>query len=469
MGRTHFELTRRSALRAGAGGLTAAMAAGVPRMAAAGPGTQHEVQPEAQRGSRLLTRITPAGARITTVLVDVGQELLGCRDLVRAFTVAVNVDGGSPRPCAVLRAYTRSTATPGEAESGSYVVLELAGRDDELVEPYRLERGGLTPLMFREYAPDGTVVQKPRVQATTTPRALDEALSFTVSRVASVVAADGGMLAASEWSFTAAAPALDERDLAGFEDGAIAGTEPANVLRYRFRRPGTRSPAPLVVFLHGSGQVGSDNLAHVLSSRGAVGVLEHEDCYVVAPQLSSVFDAYDTYDEATGTGGGIHWQSRNRRYLVVALVRRLLREHPGIDRHRVYVHGLSRGAEGALALVLDEPQLFAAALLASGREAGTVEWLDGHATPDLLRPALGTPLWFFHARQDTVSPVSGTRTNVEILRQLGHTSLRYTELDYERPGDSGYVNTSAHNSWDLAYNSPEVWRWLLAQGPRRRG
>lgn len=118
--------------------------------------------------------------------------------------------------------------------------------------------------------------------------------------------------------------------------------------------------------------------------------------------------------------------------------------------------------------MLDEPELFAGAILPSGREAGTVEWLSGHATRKLLRPALKTPLWFFHAAQDTVSPVDGSRINVTILRELGHRDLRYTEVSYESPGDSGYLNTSAHNSWDLAFNSSDVWEWLLGKRRRQR-
>ncbi|BAK36138.1 hypothetical protein MLP_31240 [Microlunatus phosphovorus NM-1] len=464
-----MEPSRRAFLVTGAAGLAAAtMIGGGQQVAEATP--VHKHRPSPAKGSRLLARITPVGSRITTVCLDTGVTLLGCRDLARSFSLTVQVGDTNPTPLAITRAYTRDSASVGETTGGRYVVFELAGLDEKLPQPYRFTAGNTEPMLFREYAADGTIVQRPRVQATQTPEPLGASLVVTVERTAAVVRADGGLLDESRWDVSAAAESLVELDLHGFATGVTsAGGSGKNVLHYRLRRPARRHRrAPLVLFLHGSGQVGTDNLAQVLSSRGATGVLEHEDAYVVAPQAPAVFDAYDSYDEATGKGGGIHWQTRNRRRLLAALVRDVIRRNPGVDPDRVYVVGLSRGAEGGLALLLDEPDLFAGTVLPSGREAGTVEWMSGRATRAKLRPALKTPLWFFHAAQDTVSPVDGSRINVRLLRELGHRDLRYTEVSYESPGDSGYLNTSAHNSWDLAFNSPDVWQWLLGKHRRMR-
>ncbi len=46
--------------------------------------------------------------------------------------------------------------------------------------------------------------------------------------------------------------------------------------------------------------------------------------------------------------------------------------------------GLSRGSEGAVKLLLISTALFAGALLMSGREAYTYEWVDGNATKENL-------------------------------------------------------------------------------------
>lgn len=463
---------RRTVLKASATGVAASLlftgaapaAAAVASPAVVTRDLRRTPPPPAATGSRLLARITPVGTRITTVCVDTGQQLLGCRDLARSFALTLHV-AGDETPLAIARAYTRATPSRGDAEAGTYVVFELAGLDEQLPQPYRFVQGNTEPQLFREYAADGTIVQTPRVQATSTPVALGEELMVTVTRTRAVMQADGAQLGADSWTLTGAE--VDNLDLAGFDTGTVSGRGKGNALGYRIYRPkrghSKGKGAPLVLFLHGSGQVGTDNLAHVLSSRGATGVLDFEDAYVVAAQAPSVFDPFDTFNEETRAGGGIHWQTRNRRKLLASLVQEVLRRERGIDPKRVYVVGLSRGAEGALALVLDQPTMFAGAVLASGREAGTVEWMNGHATPDMLRPALRTPLWFFHAAEDTVSPVDGSRINVELLRTLQHKDLRYTEVSFTQPGDSGYLGSSAHNSWDLAFNSPDVWTWLLSK------
>lgn len=141
----------------------------------------------------------------------------------------------------------------------------------------------------------------------------------------------------------------------------------------------------------------------------------------------------------------------------------LLNEHPSIDRNRVYIHGLSRGGEGALAVASDAPELFAAAASCSGREIGCVEYIDGDSTTHLALPLASMPIWLFHTKQDPIAPVSGSRRNAELLSQLGNKRVRYTEIDRKTPFDCGYVNSSAHNSWDVAYDSPSFWNWLLSQ------
>lgn len=425
--------------------------------------------PAKKRGSFVSAQVTAVGQRVHALFIDVGAELLACTDLTRSVQVPRRLPGQTALTLEVRSTVTRASASLGEAEQGRYLAIELAGPDEALPEPYARVRGNTEEMLFREYAADGSIVEAPRVQATTTPHYYGADLSFTVTLTGGLIRADDGFLEPTSFTVTTAASSFLQPGIDEFTAGEERGRERGNTLAYRLRRPRGRGRYPLVVFLHGSGEVGTDNVAHLLSGLGAVGVLAHEDAWVLAPQAPAVFDPFDTFDERTRTGGGVHWQTRNRRRLLLNLIRRLLRENPGIDPDRVYIQGLSRGGEGALGLLLDAPELFAAAGIFSGREAGSVEWMDGHATAEMLRPALSVPLWFFHAVQDPISPVGGTRRNVEILRSLRHRHLRYTELTRERPGDSGFVNSSAHNSWDLAYNSPSLWAWLLEQKRGRTG
>lgn len=73
-----MEPSRRAFLVTGAAGLAAAtMIGGGQQTAEATP--VHKHRPSPAKGSRLLARITPVGSRITTVCLDAGVALLGCR------------------------------------------------------------------------------------------------------------------------------------------------------------------------------------------------------------------------------------------------------------------------------------------------------------------------------------------------------------------------------------------------------
>ena len=140
-----------------------------------------------------------------------------------------------------------------------------------------------------------------------------------------------------------------------------------------------------------------------------------------------------------------------------------VQQNPAIDEKRIYLIGLSRGSEGVLNLLLMRPNFFAGALLASGREAHTIEWLDGNANSINLAPIKNVPMWFFHSKEDQISPVKGSRINYQILvNELNAKNVRYTEFSTERAGDNGILN-NAHNTWEAVFNSPEVISWLLQQ------
>src|SRR5439155_1338337 len=66
------------------------------------------------------------------------------------------------------------------------------------------------------------------------------------------------------------------------------------------------------------------------------------------------------------------------------------------------------------------------------------------------------PVWLFHGAEDRAVPVTESRNMAEALRRVG-APVRYTE----------YAGVG-HNSWESAYNEPELWRWLWAQHLSRR-
>lgn len=440
---------------------------------------------------RLLGTPTAKGYRVHAVALDYGKPLLSANHLDKGFRVDVAVDGKPVCSRAVERAYLNHAPTVGaRPDAGQHLILEL-DPFDSCAPAHEYRSDNEAPMTFRAKDAQGKVVQIERKQLIRIPTHYGARLKYTVHQDVRLKALDGETLDARTFSLTGEQD--DGGILAAFASGEVKGGGKDNRLLYRLYKPahapsqsarsaalpgeghqngvnGQKSAAGgddagkrvngkryLVLALHGSGQTGKDNLAPLLSSRQAVATLDHEDGYVLVPQYDGVFDAADPQ-------GGVHWQTPNRRALLLKLIDETLAAHPDIDRSRIYLNGLSRGGEGALYLMMDRPGFFAGALIMSGREAHSVEWMDGNATADNMKVLARQPIWFFHAVEDKVSPVDGTRTNVRILRdELKNPHVRYTELSFARPGDNGMLNDSAHNTWDMVYESPAAMQWLLQQ------
>lgn len=302
-------------------------------------------------------------------------------------------------PLEIARLYTRDSPSLGDAREGTYLVAEFGGLAEHLPQPYRSQPEECTNYLMRSRNADGTEISRVTRQARNNLTPIKQDLRVTLKLQGALLTHNGTQIAQHAFTIDARPEHLLREHLDEFTAGVFVSS-PANILRYHLRQPANDAKKPLVVFLHGSGQRGSDGFSHLVSSRGAVGVLDHEDCWVLAPQLSTVFDPFDTRSPTQTIGGGIYWQTRNRREKVINLVKTLLNEHPSIDRNRVYIHGLSRGGEGALAVASDAPELFAAAASCSGREIGCVEYIDGDSTTNLALPLASMPIWLFHTKQD---------------------------------------------------------------------
>ena len=133
---------------------------------------------------------------------------------------------------------------------------------------------------------------------------------------------------------------------------------------YRLYRPREAGARPLILFLHGGGESGSDNLMQMVGTVGAIRLAElYPDMYVMAPQApvgkipiglpSGQTFAGSVQDPDTG------W---NRSYLAAVCDRiRELIAAGQVDAKRIYVTGMSMGGGGTLRMLSVGSGLFAAA------------------------------------------------------------------------------------------------------------
>jgi predicted peptidase len=184
------------------------------------------------------------------------------------------------------------------------------------------------------------------------------------------------------------APALAQQSVASRMQAHTFGTTP-----YRLFVPaGYRADRayPLVLFLHGGGGRGTDNVAQLGEGNGLLVelFLERQDsfpAFVVAPQTNTSHDVPATLR-------------------IVDLLQKQYR----IDAQRVYVLGQSLGGIAAVETIEARPRMFAAAVIIAAA-------MPTHFARDLA----GVPLWFLHGELDSVFPVEHVRALAEAVRKAG--------------------------------------------------
>jgi predicted peptidase len=203
--------------------------------------------------------------------------------------------------------------------------------------------------------------------------------------------------------------------------------------RYRiYVPPAADVPLPVILFLHGAGESGHDDILPTTVGIGPAidAAPERFPALVVFPQASR----------------GYGWRGFNLEAALAALDD-AQRELP-TERERVYVTGISMGGYGTWLAALQQPERFAAAVPVCGGLDRSASHLTAPAAAERLA---AIPHWVFHGDADKTIAVDESRTMVQALRFAG-AEVRYTEY----PG-------VGHNSWDRAYAESELMPWLLRQ------
>jgi predicted peptidase len=202
---------------------------------------------------------------------------------------------------------------------------------------------------------------------------------------------------------------------------------------------------PVILFLHGAGERGSDGLIQTEVGVGTA-IRRHAErvpAIVVFPQCSK-----DRW-----------WPEPEMQAQALKALDQSIKEFNG-DTSRVYLTGISMGGYGTWAIAANNPSRFAALAPVCGGVRTPPRVAIPSGTPDADRASdpyqavakkIGsTPVWVFHGAADTVVPVSESRKMVDALKAAGG-KVRYSE--YEGVG---------HNSWDKAYGEAEFFPWLLS-------
>lgn len=216
-------------------------------------------------------------------------------------------------------------------------------------------------------------------------------------------------------------------------------------LNYRLLEPlkvEAKKKYPLVIFLHGLGERGSDNekqLFHGSQMFLNPSNQEKYPAYVIFPQCpETTFWAYDnipaSFEDMTPA---------ENMTIVFRALKEMIDEYramPTVDASRVYIMGLSMGGMATYDMVARFPEIFAAAIP-----------ICGAIKPGRIAAAKNVKFRIFHGDADFTVPVECSRRAYRELKAAG------ADVEYFEFAGCG------HGSWNPAFNMPDFMEWLFAQ------
>lgn len=215
-------------------------------------------------------------------------------------------------------------------------------------------------------------------------------------------------------------------------------------LPYRFFQPkrsvSDQNKIPLLIHLHGAGERGTDNSVQLI--HGLANLVKPENqakypCYIIVPQCPPQYRWVE-----------VDWGLKSHKMpdspsvplrLTMELADEIIKKY-NVDTNRIYITGLSMGGYGTWDAISRWNGKFAAAAPVCG---------GGDETQ--AAQLINIPIWAFHGAKDKVVPVIRSRNMIKSIRNAGGNP-KYTEY-----------KSVYHNSWDSAYNEPELLPWLFSQ------
>lgn len=221
-----------------------------------------------------------------------------------------------------------------------------------------------------------------------------------------------------------------------------------NSLNYQIMYPNNFDQTkkyPLIVFLHGMGERGTDNEKQMThGSRLFRDSIDKYPAIVIFPQCPPTDYWANLYRP---NEGGKHRQftfhtdepANPTLTMVMELINKTMGEKY-VDNSRLYVSGLSMGGMGTFELVWRMNDKIAAALP-----------ICGGANPKMAEKMVDVPMWIFHGVKDDVVHPHYSIVMTEAIQQAGGKAkiTLYPEAN--------------HNSWDAAFAEPEYLSWMFSK------
>ena len=198
---------------------------------------------------------------------------------------------------------------------------------------------------------------------------------------------------------------------------------------------------PLIIFLHGAGERGSDNELQLVHGKDLFINMNKNNNFpsiVVFPQcsknsywanVSRINNSFSFSDNPT----------ENKSLKLVEGMINELQSNFKINSNQIYIGGLSMGGMGTFELVYRNPDMFAAAFA-----------ICGGANPKIAEKISKTNWRIYHGDKDFVVPV---KLSIDMYNSIKSFNKNvYLKI---------YPDVN-HNSWDNVFREPDLFPWLFS-------
>ena len=186
----------------------------------------------------------------------------------------------------------------------------------------------------------------------------------------------------------------------------------------------TKKDYPLVLFLHGAGERGSD--LEKIKVHGPPKLVASGNKFpfiLISPQCPEN-----------------RWWGEKLEILMLNNLVDYVAANYRVDKRRIYITGLSMGGFGSWALAAKYPDKFAAIAPICG----------GGNPQEIAKKLRKTPVWAFHGQKDQVVKIDETKEIISALKKAGNKA-KFTVYP-----DKG------HDCWTVTYDNPKFYDWLLS-------